>query len=96
MKHLIKGYLVYETASWRGDDERINFQGCKPWSSQQAILIGLHEFEVELPDNFDPRPEQIKALKAQKQKARADFELLCTQIQRQISELSAITMAEAV
>lgn len=44
----------------------------------------------EVPDNFDPRPDQIKALEAQREAMRAEFSRRCTEIERQINSLLAI------
>ena len=92
-KHTIKGFLVYETLSWQNDADRVQFQSIEPWDGQDAVLIAPHEFEVEVPDNFDPRPQQIKELQAQQKKAAADFAKLCTDIARQISELTCLEAA---
>ena len=93
MKHTINGFLVYQTASFWGKDERIVFQSCEPWKGQQTILIKPHALVVEIPDDFDPRAGQIDALKAQQRQAAAEFQKLCTDIKRQISELEAIEYA---
>lgn len=59
-------------------------------------LVGPTEVTFEVPDDFDPRPQQIAALQAKQRQAAADFETLCTDIKRQISELSAIEYVAAV
>jgi hypothetical protein len=55
--------------------------------------VGPQEVEVEVPDHFDPRPAQIAVLEAQKQKVMADFQKSITDINRRISELSALEQA---
>jgi hypothetical protein len=52
--------------------------------------VGPQEIEIEVPDHFDPRPAQIAVLEAQKQKIMADFQKSVTDINRRISELSAV------
>lgn len=52
--------------------------------------VGPQEIEVEVPDHFDPRPAQIAVLEARKQKIMADFQQSVTDINRRISELSAV------
>ena len=44
----------------------------------------------DVPDDFDPRPQQVAALEAEKQKARAEFHARVTEIDRQIQSLLAI------
>ena len=46
--------------------------------------------EVEVPDNFDPRASQVAALQRQKQEIMAKFQTRVTQIERQISKLTAL------
>ena len=91
MKHTITGYVTYEKARHM-DKPRIDFQTWKPGkhSIPAMVVVCEHSIEVEVPDDFDPRPDLIKGLEEQQQKARADFEKLCTDIQRQISELTCL------
>jgi hypothetical protein len=49
-----------------------------------------HEFEVEVPDNFDPRPGQVAALEAKKEEMRADFAKRVKDIDDKINSLMAI------
>ena len=92
MKRTIKGYVTYTKRAWETQPE-INFFNFDPRKESHMVdyvVVKQQEIEIEVPDDFDPRPAQIKALEAQQQKARADFEKLCTDIQRQISELQAL------
>lgn len=54
------------------------------------ITVQPHKFDVEIPDDFDPRAKQIDGLKAEKLKLMADFQKRCTEIEAKISELTAI------
>jgi hypothetical protein len=58
--------------------------------SECLTYVGPQEIEVDVPDHFDPRPAQIAVLEAQKQKVMADFQKSVTDINRRISELSAL------
>ena len=58
--------------------------------SAYLAYVGPQEIEVDVPDHFDPRPAQIAALEAQRQKVMADFQKSITDINRRISELSAL------
>jgi hypothetical protein len=55
--------------------------------------VGPQEIEVDVPDHFDPRSAQIAALEKQQQKVMADFRKSITDINRRISELSALEQA---
>ena len=49
------------------------------------------QIEIEVPDNYDPRPQQIAALEEQKQKAMAEFQKTVDNINDRISKLQAIS-----
>jgi hypothetical protein len=49
------------------------------------------EIEIEIPDDFDPRPQQIAALEQKKQEAMAEYQNTLTEINERISRLQAIT-----
>lgn len=53
--------------------------------------IGEQQIEIEVPDGFDPRAQQIAALEAQKRKAAADYQRTVNEINERISKLQAIT-----
>lgn len=92
MKRTIKGFITYRKCYFEEEPE-INFLVFDPRGVagfEGYVVVKTHEIEIEVPDNFDPRPELIKSLQEKQQKARADFEKLCTDIQRQISELQAL------
>ena len=95
MKAQINGYVTYEKSKYEAKP-KIDFMTCKPTKKiwPDMVIVSEHSIEVEVPDDFDPRPELIKGLKEQERKARADFEKLCTDIHRQISELEALTFDE--
>lgn len=57
------------------------------------VTVMPHSIEVDIPDDFDPRNAQVEMLKAEKQKAMADFQALVTSIDRKISELTCLEAA---
>lgn len=66
---------------------------CRTWTEAAQcgrIFVKEHTTTVEVPDDFDPRPQQVAALEAAKQKARAEFQARVTEIDRQIQSLLAI------
>lgn len=52
--------------------------------------VNEQEIEIEVPDNFDPRAQQISALEKHKQKIMADYQKSVTDINSQISMLQAL------
>ena len=92
MKTVIKGFIHYKKARWANDDE-FEFHGIDFTGSEYArgrVMVMAHEFEIEVPDNFDPRPQQVAQLQAEQQKVRAEFAARITDIERQISELTCL------
>ena len=95
MKTVIKGYIIQQRYTWE-PEATITFttQDYKtnPSSSEhiKIAVICAHEFEVETPDDFDPRPQQVAALEVAKQKLRAEFAARVNEIERQISELTCL------
>ena len=89
MKKTVKCHLHYCTDSWSS--------GLEVWprnmkGSDALIFIATKEVEFEVPDDFDPRPEQIKVLQEKQTKAAAAFHAMNTEILRQINELQALEM----
>jgi hypothetical protein len=89
MKTTITGFINYKPCAYSGV-EQFHFQPCK-MENYGYITVMPFSIEVDIPDNFDPRAEQVKALQAEKVKLMADFHNRCTEIERQISKLTAIT-----
>lgn len=68
-------------------------------SSQMAeadskwVLVGPHDFEIEVPDDFDPRPQQIAAIDAAIAETRAKLTARITELQEQRSRYLALELA---
>ena len=88
MKVTIKGFIQCLNGGWSGG-YGFNFFSCD-MTPHGYINVMPHEIEIEIPDDFDPRPQQVAALEAEKQKARAEFQKRVTEIDRQIQSLLAI------
>ena len=69
---------------------------CCDMTEYGDIYIAPIEVSFEVPDNWDPRPAQIKALQEKQRAAGAAFAALTTEINRQISQLEAIEHVAAV
>jgi hypothetical protein len=57
------------------------------------VLVGPHDFEVECPDDFDPRPQQIAAIDGAITQARAEFTKRLNELQEQKNKLLCLEMA---
>lgn len=93
MKKQIPGYLVYRTADYYDEDERIHWTRYDPRHGDgKDIFIAEQAIEIDVPDDFDPRPKQVALLVAQKEEARKQFAALCTEIDRRVNKLLALEM----
>lgn len=79
-------YLKY---SWEDKGEFQVFS-CKIDDAEHRTYVGEQEIEIEVPDNYDPRAQQIAALEKQKQKVMADYQKMVTEINDRISKLQAL------
>lgn len=68
---------------------------CQVDNDSERIFVGEQSVSVEVPADFDPRPEQIKALEAKRKELQAQFSAAVTELNRQISQLRAIEHTEA-
>ena len=81
-------YVFYQQYDW--EDE-----GCYQIFSFKAnykdsTFVCEQEVEIEVPDNYDPTPQKIAALEAEKAKAMSDFNETVMKINAQISKLQAL------
>jgi hypothetical protein len=84
-------YVRYDTDKncdllrWpRWDLSRSKYEG------DTYVNVGTAEVTFDVPDDFDPRPLQVKALEAKRAELHAQFAAAVTEINRQINELLAI------
>lgn len=101
----IPGFIVATpSASWETGDSnvkdgmRFSFWASKPSDGTPYITICEHTLAFEMPEGFDPRPQQVKALQEQERKLRAEFSKAVMEINAQIQSLQALehTPAEPV
>lgn len=91
MKVKIKGYVTHTKYKW-DEAPQYTFHGFDPsdYLGDESVVVMQHEIEIEIPDDFDPRPGQIAALKAQKERAQAEFAKRVTEIDEKINSLLAL------
>ena len=87
MKKTIKSYLLFKMSN-----NEFDVWGFKPCSTSEYIVVDCKEVEFDMPDDFDPRPAQIKALEQKQKEAAAAFHAMNTEIMRQIQELQALEL----
>lgn len=95
MKVKVTAHVHYKKWQWedKGEFEVFTF---KLDDTEFRAYINEQEIEIEVPDNYDPREQQIAALQKQKQKVMADFQVTVDKINEQISNLQCIEMNEVL
>jgi len=90
MKKTLKGFLHFSINPWDYGALTLRHRDYSDDASMGEVLINPFEIAVDIPDNFDPRPAQIKALEEKQKQAAAAFQTMNTEIMRQISQLQAL------
>lgn len=86
-KHTIDGFITWRHAAWMNRPE-VTFLTYDPRAvDDDYVVVRAHSIEVEVPDDFDPRPAQVAALR---EKAAATFSAYVAEIDASISKLLAI------
>jgi hypothetical protein len=98
-KHTINGHIYWQMNKYL-EAPRITFSEYdkRQWeedSRDGCVHIKEHSFEVEVPDDFDPRPQQVAALDAEIKKTRAEMHRRINDLQEQKARLLAIEYVEA-
>ena len=63
---------------------------CQLEDTEYRAYVGLQEVEIEVPEDYDPRAQQIAALETLKQKVMADYHKSVMEINDRISKLQAL------
>lgn len=85
----IEGGIYLDTAAY-SPEYRFKFFGGGLEAFSTYMPVVAHTVTATLPDNWDPRAEQIKALEAQRLDITAKFQAAVTDINARISKLTAI------
>lgn len=85
----IDGFIEYRPKSY-GIEQEFYFHNNR-MAEYGYVEVMPYSFAVEIPDDFDPRAQQVEMLKEKKRELMVAFQARCTEIERQISELTAIT-----
>lgn len=89
MKIKIKAQVFFQKYSWEEEGEyqlffaRIDDDDSRTWVCEQEV-------EIEVPDNYDFRAQQVAALESQKKKVMADYQMTVNNINDRISKLQAL------
>lgn len=92
MNHTIKGFITFEPPRYGSKRPTVDFKTYDPrqFDSFTGAVVREHSFEIEVADDFDPRPGMVAHLEEQKRKERAKFAARVKEIDEQIQSLLAI------
>jgi len=94
MKVKVTAHIYHNQYSWEQTGEFLLFYA-KVDDTETMIHVGEQEFEIEIPDNYDPRAQKVAALEKHKLKVMADYQKTVDQINDRISKLQALEYTDA-
>jgi len=90
MKTTVKAFLHWEKRDWEENGRYVFYPDDWSVCGPEYVPINEIEIEVDVPDDFDPTPQQIAALKAKKQEILANAHVQAENIEEQIQRLLCI------
>jgi protein involved in sex pheromone biosynthesis len=82
-------HIHYVKYSWDSEGKFEVFSH-KLDDAEFRTYVSSQEIEIDVPENYDPRAQQIAVLQKQKQKVTADFQKSVDDINERISKLQAL------
>ena len=89
MKVKTTAHVYYTKYSWE-KEAKYQIYSFKIDDTEDLTYVCEQEFEVEVPDNYDPTVQQLAALQKEKEKAQEEFSKKVASINERISKLQAI------
>lgn len=90
MKTTLKTFLHWHKYEWEDTPTYRLYYSDMTNAGTEYALIKEIDVDVEIPDNFDPTPQQIATLMAKKQEVLAEAQLMVNELDEQIQRLLAI------
>ena len=81
-------YIYFCQYTWEAEGKFVPFAYQN--NSDHYTFVCEQEIELEVPDNYDSRAQQIEGLEKQKQKVMADYQKSVAEINDRISKLQAL------
>lgn len=89
MKVQIDGWILFGRNEWEHHREPY-YKFYAYDQSEGFVCVKEHSFEVEVPDDFDPRPKMVEQLELEKKSITAEFNEKIVSLNAQIQSLLAI------
>lgn len=90
----IEGF-VYET-SYFGSEKSYSLYSSDSMADKFMSLVGPAKFAYTIPDDYDPIPSQVAAIKKQQQELKAAFAKKMMELEDDLSKLLCIESAVTV
>jgi len=90
MKVKVKAYLMCTQNEWQDAPQFAFWPSDVSSVSLEHALVGVHELEVDVPDDFDPIPGRIDTLRKKKQEILAEAQAKANNIEDQIQRLLSL------
>jgi len=84
-------HIHFQKHSWETEGKFLVFY-IQLDDTQDRTYVGEQEIEIDIPDDYDPRAQQVAALEKQKQKVMADYQKSVMDINHRISKLLALEL----
>ena len=88
----IMAHVHYQKYAWQEKGE-YRLASFKLDDSAERTYVGEQEIEIDIPEDYDPRAQQVAALEKQKQKVMADYHKSVMEINERIGKLLALEAA---
>jgi len=82
-------HIHHQKYEWEDEGQYLVYS-CKLDDTDYRVHVCEQEIEIEVPDDFDPRAQQIAALEAEKKRVMAEYQMSVKRIQDRINSLQAI------
>ena len=92
MKIKTIAHVHYQKYAWQEKGE-YRLASFKLDDSAERTYVSEQEIEIDIPEDYDPRAQQIAALEALKQKVMADYHKSVMEINDRIGKLLALEAA---
>lgn len=93
MQVTIQGHIYYDTSRHADAKWTFHVLDMRQWEPQHRcgrVWVQEHSFAVDVPDDFDPRADQISTLREEQRRVRAEFAKRIRDLDDQINSLLAI------
>ncbi len=82
-------HIHFQKHSWQTEGKFVVFY-VQLDDTEDRTYVGEQEIDIDIPDDYDPRAQQMAALEALKQKVMADYQISVMEINDRISKLQAL------